>query len=176
MKGTSAKVNFLAHDHHFITCHLSLVTVIFCNELWFWCFLWSGCRNIWLECSCRCSVFHWKPTCGYKPHRQDWSVEFHDTALAGTVYVVWQLQTACHHRLTNHWQSGPINCCYHLSVPRKLTSDQFKFFDHLQPIRLEWKLRNHELSNENWPEVIIVGDDQIERKEESWTILGSPLN
>ena len=48
-------------------------------------------RNIWLNCSCGCFVFHWKSTCGYKPHRQDWSVEFHDTALAGTMCVVWQL-------------------------------------------------------------------------------------
>lgn len=59
-------------------------------------------RNIWLDCSCGCFVFHWKSTCGYKPHRQDWSVEFHDTALAGTMCVVWRL-------VIIGWQA-PENC------------------------------------------------------------------
>ena len=39
-------------------------------------------RNVQPQCTCRCFVFYWKPACCYQPHRQDWSMEFYDTALA----------------------------------------------------------------------------------------------
>ena len=40
---TSLEVSSLAHNHLFITCHLSLIWELwfFCTELWFCCFFWS---------------------------------------------------------------------------------------------------------------------------------------